>query len=338
MIIPLIVYYTFSGKPLEFLIMVQVCFLLQVFLLKNIPLFKTQKIKDGIKLTNGLFIALTSITFLYLFTTQSIKLEAFNFAVIYELRADRNIYGIFNYLITWQFRIINPFIIVLSFYKRKYNLLLFGIFMQILIYTMYPNKEVLLSIILLAVALLIENRKKSFSFLFIIFILLGLSISYYTFKSHEDYTIVSIFHRLIYVPAFTKYEHYLFFQDNQKLFYSEGLIGLLLGLESPYTASSGFLIADGAWGNANTGYIAYAYSNAGFLGMIIMSLLVVIILRFIDSITKDDDKRIVFPLLIYSMIMINDVDFLTILLNGGVLLLILALSSYSFRQDLKTKK
>ena len=55
--------------------------------------------------------------------------------------------------------------------------------------------------------------------------------------------------------------------------------------------------------------------------MIIMSVLLAIVLKYFDSVAKRIDWKLIASLIIYPFVMLNDADFLTMLLTGGGILL-----------------
>lgn len=322
MVIPITTIYALSNRSSNFFFMIITCFIFQIFLIRTLPLFKIRKIKGAKLLFVVTTITLSFTTFFYLLTTQSINLSALDFSSIYDLRTKQNIAsGVMNYLITWQYRVINPTIIVIAYKKKKNRIFSLFIGLQVLMYLMIPHKEVILSVGLILLILFISKRGYSFDSFFIKFISI---ISVTGVIIYELFGYLMAFGagaiRLLYIPAIIKFWHYDFFSVNEKLFYSEGMIGKIFGIDYPYSVPSGFLMLNS--GNANTGYIAYAYDNAGFIGMIIMSILFALVLKLIDSLAKDDNKITIFALLIYPMIILNDGDLLTLLLTGGLFILI----------------
>lgn len=329
MIIPILSLYPLANLSTRFMLMIIICFLLQIALIKLLPQVKIKKIKHGKYILYPLIGILSLVTFTYLLITQPINIKALSFSDIYSIRAEQSInHNIMKYLIVWQYRIINPFIIVICYLKKRYVRMVAIIFLQLILYLMYPHKEVVLAIGLLLIVLFALERKFNFNKIFIlVFSLLNLLGA--ALYSLIDYLMLfAIFPvRMLNLPAKIKFEHYDFFSVNDKLFYSEGMIGKLLGLDYPYSVASGVLI-NPRGGNSNTGYIAYAYDNSGFIGMILMSIVFVIVIKIIDSISVGENKGIIFSLFVYPMIILNDGDLLTMLLTGGVLLLIFIIFLY----------
>lgn len=341
MIIPLLSMFSMANKSTAFTLMVVFCFLLQIVLIRFLPKFKIRAIKGGHSITYFIIGAISLITYAYLFSTQKINTSAFDFSTIYEIRSERKVNSTISYLITWQYRIINPFLLIYTLLRKKYLFFYIVLFIQIITYLIYPNKEIILSIILIGFTYFITKKNKNFSSIFIKILMVAMVVSFLVAFFFSDITLLSIIpHRMLNVSALMKFEHFDFFSIHEKLYYSEGLVGKLLNIDYKYKVPSGMLINDGLWGNANTGYIAYAYSNSGFFGMILMSLLFVFVLKLIDSLVKNNNKGIVFSILIYPMFVLNDGDLLTLLLTGGLFLLFIILITIDLNDndDLKYEK
>jgi len=331
MIIPLMTVYALADLPTSFFLMSIAAFMLQIMLIKRLPRIKLPHI-DGIeRLCLVVFGFLTLSTYAYLFLTQRINLGVLDFAagIIHEIRADRIVHPLMQYLITWQFRIVNPVYMVLSYRKKYYILFIFVVAMQILLYLFFPNREVIFSLALIGAALYSWHKGIRVAIvmpLWLSFVSLLSGVMLMATGSLVPLLVFVV--RFLFLPARIKFRHYGFFSVHEKLYYSEGLIGRIFGLSSPHPLPSGFMVS-GTHSQANTGYIAYAYSNSGFIGMILMSLILVGLLMLIDSLTHNMRPGIVLAMLIYPMVIINDIDLLTSLLNGGLFLLLLYLSGYN---------
>lgn len=326
MIIPLTVLYAFLNNYIKFILMCIGCFCLQIILIKYLKNLKIRKIKNAKLFFWLIIIGLTLSSYLYVFATQNINYTGFQSEQIYEIRAEQKINStLFSYLITWQYRIINPILIIYSFVNKKHLYIMVSVGLQALLFLFIPHKEIVFSIFLIFVILLIDKKNWRFDLVFTIFLLFVTVSSVWIYEHYNDVNLFgSVPVRLLYLPAEIKFSHYDFFSQNEKLLYSEGLIGRLFGIDYPYSVSSGYLIGNYT-SNENTGYLAYAYDNSGFFGMILMSCLFVFILKIIDSLTAFENRNIVFAIICYPMIILNDGDLLTLLLTGGLFLLILVL-------------
>lgn len=324
MIIPLSTIYALANHSTSFYLMVLFCFCMQIVVLKYLPLISLFKVKNAKVILVSLLSIFTAITFAYSLKAHGIQLTSFNFSSIYQIREGTKTNVIMDYLITWQYRIITPFFFLITFIRRKYLLSLIFAFMQVVTFLIYPHKEIIFSLIIIVFALFIKRKEFKIDLSWATFLSIGTIATIVIHRVMDIVFPLQTIVRLLYVPAVIKFQHYMFFLENQKLYYSEGMVGKVLGIEYPYSQPSGFLVAHPEVNN-NTGYFAYAYDNAGFAGMIIISVCFVCLLVLIDSLVKNENKLIILAFLIYPMLMLNDGDLLTLLLTGGLFILLLIL-------------
>lgn len=331
--IPMLVIYGLGGGSFKFTILICVSFLIQTLLINILPSVKFKRFSPKIFGFNIIYIIvllLTCITYGYLLSTQSLNINSINFNNIYSIRENLKLgTGIITYLISWQYRIVNPLIIIYAFIKDNKILSILGIVLQVLIYLILPQKEIMLSLGLIFLTLFFSKARISFTTYFISFVNLINFISIYLLSRFDIRMPFALITRLLFEPAKIKYQYFDYFSVFDKLYFSEGLIGKIFNLRYRYSEPIGFIIFNYfepiGRSNSNTGYIAYAYANLGFLGMIIMSLLFVITLKLFDSLSISRNNCLVFSALIYPMLILNDGDLLTLMLTGGLFLLIFIL-------------
>ena len=337
MIIPFISIFACSNQNSEFCIMLLFCFGVQLFIicvLKQDIRIPRIKIKSELILV-GILI-LTSYVYIRAIRFYGIHLEAINFAKIAEIRSNAGkISGAIGYLIIWQYRLINPYLIVYSLKKKNYYTLVSGVCLQILMFFIVARKEILFSAFLI---LGLYWWLKRFEFVRSILFWISIASLVSSFIAHTFRLPVSIMIRILIDPAMIKYRHFQVFNDIlPKLLFSEGKIGKLLHIEYPYDVPSGYIVSqihNNVISNENTGYLAYAFDNGGFLIMILMSIVFVCLLILIDAISVGKDRNLVFAFVAYPMYILNDGDLLTCLLSGGfiIALFILWLDSYAFER------
>jgi len=150
----------------------------------------------------------------------------------------------------------------------------------------------------------------------------------YLFKGSQ--MLVTMFpRRVLYVPAILKFQYYDFFSVNPKVFFADGIIGKLLGVDSPYQRSVAYTIAYEFFGvesMANTGYWGDAYANMGVLGVILFSIVLVLIVKYIEINTNNLNISFVISSTFFSFYILNDGALLTNLLTGGQFLLMIMLT------------
>jgi len=259
-------------------------------------------------------------------------LRAVNIMRVYEIRAERVYPSIWGYLINWVPSAFIPCLMCIAIYYKNKYLLLVAVFMQAYLFLFTGNKTVLFSLVLILVSYFIMNTKKNFVTTWL-WLLSGGAFSacgvYWLSGSISLLSIVPV--RLFNIPAMLSYLHYNFFSVNPKLLLSESAIGKLLGIESPYSQFSTYMLSPNGNSNANTGYLGDAYDNGGFLLMILFSILLALILVFVDMIATKKTLPVFVSVLTYTMIILNDAPLLTTLLTGGLFLNIAVL--YLFKRQ-----
>lgn len=339
MIIPMLTIYALTDKSSVFMIMFMTCFLFEVIAIKKTKfVFKLPTILKGRYIVVFLIILCTIVDYAYVINLNGIHWEALDFSTIYAIRANSvSPTGFLGYLLTWQYRILTPYIIVSSYLKRNKGTLIVFTGLQVLLYFVIPHKEIILSAVLL-ISLIVLLEKLDFLKSGISAIILAIIGSVTLYVSKISIMAIAILPtRLLIEPSVIKFQHFeVFSKYLDKLYYSEGLIGRLLGIDYPYNQASGVVVHSffsSTISNSNTGYLAYAYDNMGVLGMVLITMLFIFIMIIIDSLSVNLNKNYVFSLIIYQMFMLNDGDLFTCLLSGGLLItfIILSFDQESFR-------
>lgn len=333
-IIPLLSFYGLSNKQTSFAIACSIGFLITI-LLANSSANKHTTLSLGqlsrIKHMDVIAIGMLVLTVLYMLRLYGLHLDVIDILgpSVYDLRrAQSSIHasGLMGYLIVWSYKIICPLFLALSLSQKKKFLTVFFASLQILMYLASPHKEILFSIVLI-IGAYYATKKRVFSYGLIGGITGLLILDSLTIKNGVGNVISATLRRLLFYPAAIKYEHFTYFSGHNKLFFSEGILGRLLGIKYEYgSMSTGQVIAayfHGTVSNSNTGYLAYAYDDLGFLGIILASILVAILIIVLQRIVSERNKVFIFSVAIYPFIELNDLSLLTMVLTGGLAVLIL---------------
>lgn len=341
MIIPMLTIYAMVDKQSDFMFAIMCCFIIEILVIKkNKLVIKIPKIVNSKFLINLIIYGCTIVTYVCLIYANGIHLDAINFTQIYEIRKNEVVpFAFLSYLTTWQYRIFNPYMIISSYLMNKKVTFKIFIALQVLLYFVTPHKEIIFSVFLIiGIILLLEKSN------FLKSAIIGLSVATFgavsIFLAKISVMPIAILPtRLLIEPAIIKFQHFeVFSKFENKLYYSEGIIGKILGINYPFNVPSGVVVHsyfDTSTSNSNTGYLAYAYDNMGYLGMIVMVLIFIITLLIIDSLSVKLNKNYVFALLIYQMFALNDGDLLTMFITGGlaISILILLLDQKSFDNE-----
>ncbi|RKD21940.1 hypothetical protein SAMN02745883_01343 [Caminicella sporogenes DSM 14501] len=334
MIMPMFTTYAFANESNIFLALCCSFFILECIILKIVPSIKLKKIKNSHSILYFIIIINTIFVYGTMIKANGVPtLKALNFNKVYEIRAIVKYPFLMSYLVPWQGKIINPFLITTSYIKKNKNLLAFSLFLQLILYLITAHKSFIF--IPLAIIIVIKMLERD-NFIRKISLFTPLGILF-VFGMHKLFNLIIIpsliIRRTLFLPSQLKFFYYDFFSKNELLYFSEGVIGKFIGINSPYSIKAVNLIGDVYFNNietnANTGYLADAYANMGIFGMFIFSILFSIILILINSLSKNIKKEIVIGLSLASILALNDGALLTTLLTGGLLLLLLLLYLYS---------
>ena len=333
-IVPMLVVYGLSNKSRYFTYLICIAHGLQCILgsWMDFKLKPVVMIKQGSLVNRFIMIVLMGIT-VYLtvrkFGIPDFRALKFSGSLIYEVRAQNMTSGILSYLIFWFFHVILPVGIIHGIVKRKKTQIAVLGVVALFLYLTYAHKSWLLSTFFI-VAVYISLKFKIFTRVCCIgmpILVIGTMLCYKC--SSRFIGLPSLFvRRLLILPASIKYEYYNFFSNKGKLFFSEGMIGKVFGMKSMYEKEIALLIGEemgmpGA--SCNTGYMADAYANLGTVGVILFAFFLLVILKGLDSVLKKEDFMVNFSILSYSLFALNDGALLTLLLTGGLALLILML-------------
>lgn len=261
-----------------------------------------------------------------------IDTRAFSFSAIYDMRAEgTGISGIESYLVEWCAKALFPCLSVFFLNTKRYFKTLTCFFCQIFMYLCFGFKAYILAAAMTYAVYFVCKCacacKKESNIIILLIFSLGLIpcwasrleniVGTLGFKINNTYAM-----RMMFEPARIQNGYFEFFSLNDKLGFSEGLIGRLLNLHYPYDSAIGFVItkylngAD-AVSNSNTGIVADSYAQMGVLGIVVVSTLAGIMILLIKRICLYTPTYCVAATLFYPIVMWNDNAYLTNLLTNG---------------------
>lgn len=326
--VPILSIFWLTSQSLKYVIYLSLCFTVLFILLRipkviRVPLLKKET-SFSPKVVNGVFVI--SIVFLLIFIARygGIDKRTFSFETVYYLRSEKVYSGIWIYFLNWIGKVLIPLCIVIFFLEKKKILFIISCLMQLTLYLSTGHKTFILSVFLILglTYILIKDRWKVGLPQLYSLMIAGAAIIY---KLTDMLMIIAIMPlRLFIIPALISFSHYEFFSVNQKLHFSEGLIGRLFGIESPYQMSSKYIVSLSTYeGAANTGFLADAYANGGLIVMIMFMLIFALILLFVDSISMDSNNKLKYSaMMVYPIIILNDMAILTTIFTCGLGLLL----------------
>lgn len=334
MMIPMLVIYYTMNKSTMFVSVSFVVFILQCISSEHLPILKIKKIKNSKLLLHLIISSLSIFVYISMLRANGLpSISSLNILSVYDFRSDVKYPFLMSYLVNWQAKVINPFLITTFYLKKEKTKTTIAIIMQVIIYMITGHKAYLFIPIAILIIIKFINKVD-----FLRSISNGALFSTITlYMIHvisKSILLPSLFlRRFLLLPAYIKFLYYDFFSNNEYLYFSAGFIGKILNKEYPYHLPPAFLIGDIFFNDpqsgANTGYLADAYANMGIIGMFIIGVLFAIVLKIIDSLGMKIGKEITIGLSLFLILSLNDSAFLTTLLTGGLMFLIFVLFLYS---------
>lgn len=339
MMTPLLSYYALNDQSTLFTVFCVISFLITSITVRIFPKVAVFRMIRFSKNSRKIF-SISFIIFVLAFVVIIIRmnglnlgtLNIFNSELIYQIRAEGNgVSGALAYVYGWIYRIFIPLFTAYCMYKKKVAGVVFAVAISLGMYLSDPHKEIILGIALV-ILICFFGRKIKYGLLmmagFISAIGAGM-VFYLILDSKAAFLGLDIIMRVFHIPASIKFLHYRYFSEFPKLYFSEGSLGRLFGISYPYSMSVGRVIGmhfKGVDTNNNAGYIAYAFDDLGFPGMILAAVLLAVVLRCMDLFLTSHNRKWVTAAMVYMIIGLNDAGFLQWLLSGGAMVAFIALN------------
>lgn len=258
--------------------------------------------------------------------------------------------AIFAYLSSMVSKVLIPFGVVLSLFYKQRLLVWFFLICAILVFGMTSHKSVVAFALVAAAFFVFLRAGGNFGVVLagLVFASGASLISIYAADGIASDGFGSWFtslfvRRSLMAPPLLDFYYLDFFRENRLFFWSDSRLTLDL-VRNPYGQSMpyviGLLYFNDATLGANTGFIGSGYGQAGLFGTFFYSTLVGMVISFLNSSGKRISPEIVFPgMLGIVLTMFSSADFVTTILNHGLLLAIVIISmtqSKSSRQPAMT--
>ncbi len=325
--IPMLTIFAFKDESRIFMYAVT-AFWITVFLLLSISRTPSlPSLKKSKNILVLLFFLLSTIVFLMIYNYLGLSFN-FDFTKVYDIRIgfiEKKI-PMAGYLFNWVAKVVNPIFFALYITKRKWHLVMLIVLLQLLLFSVTGHKIYLLALPFVLILIWIMTRKNPLTYMavFLIAIILLGMLSYWLV---DDVWIISLFtRRALLVPAQLAFYYYDFFSANEPAFLSHSIFRLFLNY--PYHHNPPHLIGEIYFNKpqmgANNGIVGDAYMNFRFIGLVFWSILLVIILKLVDSCSKGKDIKIgIAVIAIPAVTLINSALLTTLLTHGFLLGLIL---------------
>ena len=304
-------------------------FWIAVFILLHIPKVSFATLKQTKIIRLSIFFSLSVVVFLMIYKYLGLSFNL-DLTKVYDIRSHYVTLKIpfAGYLFGWLAYIVNPIFFALFVVKRKWIFTVLVLALQILLFSVTGMKTFLFALPFVLILMWVITRKNPLAWMgigLVGIILLGMG----TYWLIDDIWIFSLFtRRTLLVPAQVSFCYYDFFSEHGPIFLSTTRIFRSF-LDYPYDVSPAHLIAEVYFNrpemNAVTGIAGDAFMNFGFMGFVLWSLLLVAILKLVDSSSKGTDFRIGAAAIAMPVIAFTNSALLTTMLTHGVLLALILL-------------
>jgi len=329
--VPILTLFALMDRPRAYMYAVTGFWLLVFLLLLKIPRIYIPSIKKSqSKIIRYLiFFSLGLTVFLMIYKYLGLSFS-FDLTKVYEIR---KVYTemripLAGYLFNWSAYIINPIFFAFFLIKRKWIPVVLIVLLQIFLFSVTGNKTFLFAIPFVLVLMWIITQRNPLAYIamgLIAMILLGM-FSYWLIDDAWIYFLFT--RRTLLLPAQLSFFYYDFFSKNGPTFLSQHHIFRDF-INYPYHLSPPHLVGEVYFNRpqmgANNGIYADAYMNFGYAGFVLWGILLVIILKIVDSFSKNKDMRITVAAIAMPVIILGESALLTGLLTHGILLSLILL-------------
>lgn len=208
---------------------------------------------------------------------------------VYEFRSENEVLAggsILSYTNNWTYKIFNLFLLAVALLYSRFIIATIIVLIQVFFYAASAHKGILFSPLIIIGVWFYFKKSNSLIFMPAIFALI-IFLTLTTFYLFGDIFLSSFFsRRLFFVPAHLTYTYFDFFNQNEHIIWANSILSPFL--QYPYEQSLSNVI--GAYlgspeMGANNGFISSGYAHAGFFGIFFYSMIVGIILRFLNHTT-----------------------------------------------------
>lgn len=287
---PLIVFYGMSDADrfTLYTVLMSVCL---IYIFRLGPVIKLKNLKNGVAFAYVLiFIGIFAVT---VWMILSGGLNSFNLdlTLVYEFRdaAGESIdKGVMSYLNVWASKVFGPALLALALWKKKYFLASVVIGLHIFWFGISSHKSIIIyPLLIIFIWFWFANAKALSLIPFSLFFLVASLLIYY-YITNEIFIGSMFIRRAFFVPAKLTFDYYEFFSENPFVYWSNSFASPFV--DYPYTTNTALLIG-GYLGNdttaANNSFLSTGYMHAGIFGMIIYGVLVGLLFKIIDDLSKD---------------------------------------------------
>jgi len=342
-IVPFIVLYQYCSKVELWMVLVQVFFLFLMRVLLQDHNNKTLNVKYFVRYDNRNFrrilFLFIFLYFLILFAKSGVpSLESMLFENVYDTRAEAKFSLVMVIVQNFTCRIVIPLVLLIAIDEKKWLAVAFVSIVQIYTFAVTGFKTFLfIPLLMIGLRVMPSANLKNIIVAGLPGIL-GVGLLFY--KISGNAMLAAIFSdRIFFLPAYIKYCYFDYFSEHELVYYSQNSIAKILGVHSNYDTLVSYMIGNEYFDKpemmTNTGFMADAYSNLGIFGIFLMSMILVVVIKYskhrVDFMPEKLRASIsaIFVLFFYTL---NDGHVINVLFSIGMLFVVLIISVVDFSE------
>jgi hypothetical protein len=275
-----------------------------------------------------LLVLLSTIFYAFLVSSFGFKFHFVSFDDTYSVRADYQSTldkapTLVAYAISWQAWVINPLVMAMGLRWRRPSWLLVGVAAQFIIYSISAFRSMFFSTALLIYLLWMMKSERRFGSRFVttwtaVFAFAG-ALQYFGLMLTPAALLVV---RMTALPGLLTGYYYEFFSSHPYAMLGYSIFRSFVGY--PYAVQPPYLIASTYFHNpameSNANLWADAFANFGYVGLVVSSLLLGLVLWLYDSMAAGRDKRFAALAIGLPAFALANTGLLTALLTNGIAL------------------
>ena len=343
-VVPCIVYYEYNPEATLPMVLSQTIAIVVMEILFRITRPKEDKpitYRSPISYKNKTLRALAFVGLVGFFAVLLIQngipsLSSISLTNISQVRAENSQSTFMALLENLVCKIVCPIFIFVSLKEKKWIPFIFAVLVQVYSYSVTGFKTYLfIPVVIIAVNLIRGLNLKKCIVIGLPLAVIGATLIYTAFDEIMPYAL--IVERVVFLPAKIKVAYFDYFSTHELLWFKESTIAHFLGFESPYSTAVPYIIGDVYFGRpnmwTNTGFMADAYSNAGYFGIVLMCLVVFIVLvitrKHLRNVPPSLSRGLQAVFLLF-FISLNDGGAISVIFSGGMIFMIILIALVDF--------
>lgn len=337
-IMPALSLYGLQGNPRTFTYMMAIC-LVVVMVTRHFRPRIPALAGRGTALGSAVCMVIVGLSLAERVATGRLQYLNFDMGAVYAYRRAVEALSsnrVFSYVHTWAQNVANPALLTRSLQVGKHWAFAALVGVQLVLFGTSAARSVLFYPLLVLAVFWVSHKRYALH-LTVLGLSLAVTASCAMVLSLGDLMPVSLFvRRVMFVPAWLNYVYYEYFASAGYVCWSNSVLGPLL--RYTFGLPPALLISDYLKGDTltwmNTSFLGAGYMHLGFLGMIIYSVIIGLLMGLVDAITAN---RVTVPFAVATVIvpffvLFTSADLPTALLTHGVALSVMLLGLFSASQ------